>query len=711
MGNAQTFDRSLQTTSAVNTDNSIPFPDEIHHLEEINQKLDNALEEANADVERIDGDYMELKRYMVENHGDIDPHEMFQNELALNRIDNTGAFSAGLQDRISKLKESPYFARIDFQENDSNKSEPYYIGRFSFSYENELLIFDWRAPVAGMFYDYEIGPAGFEAPVGRIEGKLTRKRQFKIKDGKLEYTLESSVNIQDDILQRELSHTSDEKMKSIIATIQKEQNQIIRNEISDTLIIQGVAGSGKTSIALHRIAFLLYRFKDRLTANNVTILSPNKVFGDYISNVLPELGEEPIYELSFADIAEVQLEGVIDFEADKDPIETNDSAWAERVRFKSTLDFLEQLERFIGQLPGIVFEPADYTYGRFTAKAEMISARFDAYRKYPVKQRLQMIADDIYDRFDTDNVMEDDLPKSRTILKALNKMLTVKNTLSLYKAFYKQVKKPEMFVMVAKNTLEWADVFPFLYLHAAYAGLRKSGIIRHLIVDEMQDYTPVQYAVINLLFKCQKTILGDFGQFINPNHLHTLDDMRQLYNGAEFVELTTSYRSTYEIIAFAKQIGGTGTIEAIERHGEPPALINCQDKRDELTRIKRGLEAFCQTAYSSLGIITKTNHDANLLYDQLSPDHDVHLIAPESTRFVNGISITSIQMSKGLEFDEVIVPCVDKVTYSTVYDRSLLYIACTRAMHRLTLLYSGEISPFASAKLENDLRVDNSCNK
>ena len=417
------------------------------------------------------------------------------------------------------------------------------------------------------------------ATIGRIEGKLTRKRQFKIKDGKLEYALESSVNIQDDILQRELSHTSDEKMKSIIATIQKEQNQIIRNEISDTLIIQGVAGSGKTSIALHRIAFLLYRFKDRLTANNVTILSPNKVFGDYISNVLPELGEEPIYELSFADIAEVQLES------------------------------------YIGQLPGIVFEPADYTYGRFTAKAETISARFDAYRKYPVKQRLQMIADDIYDRFDTDNVMEDDIPKSRTILKALNKMLKVKNTLSLYKAFYKQVKKPEMFVMVAKNTLEWADVFPFLYLHAAFEGLRKSGIIRHLIVDEMQDYTPVQYAVINLLFKCQKTILGDFGQFINPNHLHTLDDIRQLYNGAEYVELTKSYRSTYEIISFAKQIGGTGTIEAIERHGEPPALINCQDKRDELTCIKRGLEAFCQTAYSSLGIITKNNHDAKLLYD------------------------------------------------------------------------------------------------
>ena len=672
---------------------SITFPDEILHLEEINHKLDNALKKADAGVDRLDGEYMELKRYMVENRGEIDPHEMFQNELALNRIDHTGAFAVGMRDKIAKLKESPYFSRIDFREENTLETGSYYIGRFSFSYGNELLIFDWRAPIASMFYDYEVGPAGFDAPQGRIEGDLTRKRQFKIKDGQLEYAIESSVNIQDDVLQQELSHTSDEKMKSIIGTIQKEQNQIIRNEKAGTLIIQGVAGSGKTSIALHRIAFLLYRFKDRISAQNVTILSPNRVFGDYISNVLPELGEEPIYELSFADIAKVQLGGVVDFEADKDPIGTNDGPWAERVRFKSTLNFVKQLDQFIAKISGMVFEPADYTYGRFIAKAETIRARFDAYSKYPVKRRLQMVADDIFDRFNTENYMEEDIPKSRTILKDLNKMLKVKNTLSLYKEFYRYIEKPEMFIMPARKSLEWADVFPFLYLHAAYEGLKESRIIRHLVIDEMQDYTPIQFGVINLLFKCQKTILGDFGQFINPNHLHTLDDIRGLYEGAEFVELSKSYRSTYEIISFARQIKCAGTIEPIERHGEMPSIIRCQNKRDEINRIKRGIEAFSQTAYSSLGIITKTNHDAKLLYDELSHCYDVQLISPESTRFANGVSITSIQMSKGLEFDEVILPYVDKTTYFTQYDRSLLYIACTRAMHRLTLLYTEEVSP------------------
>ena len=304
-----------------------------------------------------------------------------------------------------------------------------------------------------------------------------------------------------------------------------------------------------------------------------------------------------------------------------------------------------------------------------------------------------MVADDIYDRIDTDNFMEDDIPKARTILKALKKMLKIKNTLALYKEFYKRNGISKMFVMPAKKTLEWADVYPFLYIHAAYEGLHESNIIKHLVVDEMQDYPPILYAVINLLFKCQKTILGDFGQFINPNHLHTLDDMRQLYGDAEFVELSKSYRSTFEIISFAKRIKSAGAIEAIERHGEPPTIIKCHNEHDQLMNIKNGIDTFKQRTYSSLGIILKTNQNAKQLYDLLSKDYDVHLITPESTNFVNGISITSIQMSKGLEFDEVIIPCVNGDKYNTEYDRSLLYIACTRAMHRLTLLYTEEISP------------------
>lgn len=668
------------------------FPDEIAHLIEINNKLDNAFKKAENLVDKLDKDYMDAKMYMVKNHGEIDPHEMFQNEQGLKQIDNYGDFMVKVRDKINKIKDSPYFARIDFRLKDMDDESKYYIGRFAFDYEDELIILDWRSPIASMFYDYEIGKAGYDAPIGWVDGEITRKRQFKIKNGKLEYALESSINIQDDILQKELSHTLDEKMKSIISTIQKEQNKIIRNDKADTLIIQGVAGSGKTSIVLHRIAFLLYRFKDKISANNVIILSPNKVFGDYISNVLPELGEEPLCELSFENIAEVQLDRVINFESEKDPLEINDAKWAERVRFKSTLDFVKLIDDYIKQMPNKIFIPKDYTFGSFTAKSDWIQSRFEAYNRYPVKKRLEKVAEDIHYKFESDNIMEEDLPKVKSILKSLNVMLTIKNTLTLYKDFFKQMNISNMFVMAAKKTLEWSDVYPFIYIHAAYEGIQEDKIIRHVVIDEMQDYTPIQYAVINLLFKCKKTILGDFGQLVNPNHAHTLDDMKQLYNDGELVMLNKSYRSTFEIINFAKKVQDISSLEPIERHGEEPALLKCNNEQDEINKIKTEIEEFKKSDNATLGIILKTDNDAKAVYDALREEYSVHLISSESSSFTKGVSITSIKMSKGLEFDEVIVPSVNNKTYYSDYDRSLLYIACTRAMHKLKLAYTGELT-------------------
>ena len=697
---------------------AIPFPDELVHLEQVSARLSDALQQAEASVRRADREYADTKKYMADHRGEIDPHEMFQNELLLKQTDRTGAFAVEMRDRIAKLKDSPYFARIDFREEQEEEGQPYYIGRFAFQYENEPLVFDWRAPISGMFYDCEVGAAGFMAPAGWTAGELTRKRQFKIRNGVMEYALESSANVQDDVLQRELSHTSDEKMKSIISTIQREQNQIIRNEKEGTMIIQGVAGSGKTSIALHRIAFLLYRLKDRLTARNVTILSPNKVFGDYISGVIPELGEEPIYEMSFGELAEIQLEGVIGFEPDRDPFETQDETWSERVRFKSTLDFVSLMDQYIEQLPEFIFIPTDYVYGSFSAKGEWIRDRFLAYGTCPVKKRLAMVADDIHDRFETDNIMEQEVPRPRTILKQLNSMLTMKDTLAVYKDFYKRMGIPEYFVMAARKTLEWADVYPFLYLHSAFQGLKESHITRHLVIDEMQDYTPVQYAALNRMFPCRKTILGDFGQSVNPNHLHGLEDLRTIYDRAEFVELNKSYRSTYEIMRFAKKIHHVSALEPVKRHGEPPALIPCLDAADEIRKIREAIRCFRTGKNVSLGIILKTDAAAKDMYEVLAGYDgveenqveenqvegngeeacDISLLTRESTSFQNGISITSVRMSKGLEFDEVLIPQADCRTYTSDFDRGLLYIACTRAMHRLTLTYSGKETEFISGQ-------------
>lgn len=676
----------------------IPFPEELEHLAEVNRKLKKALDEADQAVDQKDREYMEEKRYMVEYRGEIDPHEMFQNELALTQMDRWGAFAVKMRDKIIRLLDSPYFARVDFRAAGGPPSKCY-IGRFSFSWEDELLVCDWRSPVASLFYDWEAGPAGYDAPTGHVDGELIRKRQFKIKDGIMEYALESASNIQDDVLQRELSHASDEKMKSIIATIQKEQNQVIRNEKSETLLIQGVAGSGKTSIALHRLAYMLYRFKDQLSARNVMILSPNRVFGDYISNVLPELGEEPIFSSGFADIARVQLEGIVRFAPDRDPLEIQDESWARRVRFKSTLDFLKGLDQYLEELPHRVFTAADYTCGEFIAKADIIQRRFEAYSKYPVKRRLRMIAEDIHRKFTAEHFMEETVPGTAAIRKGLNAMLKIKTPLALYRDFYQWMGVPKLFVMPERKTLEWADVYPFLYLYGAFEGLKESGIIRHVVVDEMQDYTPVQYAVLNRMFPCRKTILGDFGQSINPNHQNTLADLRQLYEEAAYVELNKSYRSTYEIMDFAKKVQKDAKLEPMVRHGDAPRVLCCGGKLEEIAQVEKLIDSFEKSGHRSLGIITKTNREANALYEALAHTRKVRLLSEDSRQFGGGVFVTSIRMSKGLEFDRVILFDADGETYATEHDRRLLYIACTRAMHKLTLLHTGEPPEFVKGAL------------
>lgn len=673
--------------------NNIPFPDEISHLERVNAILEEALQKSEESVGRLEQEYREAKRYMADNRGEIDPHEMFQNELLLKQTDRNGAFAAEGKERLARLKESPYFARVDFREEGSSREEIFYIGRYAFRHEMKPLIFDWRAPVAGLFYDYENGPAAFEAPAGLISGELTRKRQFKITAGVMEYALESSGNVRDEVLLKELGHASDEKMKSILSTIQKEQNRIIRNEKAETLIIQGVAGSGKTSIALHRIAYLLYRFQNRLGSRNVTIHSPNKVFGDYISNVIPELGEEPVSGTSLPEIAREQLEKVIVFLPERDPLKETEPDLAERIRFKSTMKYLRLLEEYKKQLPFAVFSPEDYRCGSLLASKEWIHLRFHAYKGQPVRRRLELAAEDIREKFLTENIREETIPRVKQIQKGLEAMLAIKDPLSLYKDFYRKMGIPNLFDMPAPKTLEWEDVYPFLYLYGALEGFRENGITRHLVIDEMQDYTPVQFAVLNGMFRCPKTILGDFGQFINPNHLHTLKDIRTIYKDAEFVMLNKSYRSTWEIIRFAKRICPNDFLEPVERHGEEPGVVFCTDKEEEKKLLTEAVRRFEAGPNRSLGIILKTNEDAETMEALLAGVCKLHRIAPDSTSFTGGVSVTSIQMAKGLEFDEVILPDVDRETYRTEKDRGLLYIACTRAMHRLTLMYAGERSP------------------
>ena len=640
-------------------------PEELAHLADILKMVNAELEEAQLSVERMDEEYREAQEYIASTHGEGDPKEMFQTRMLMGQIDNRGASAVVYRDRLQKTKASPYFARIDFRPQGEELANPYYIGLYAFRYQQQLYVIDWRSPVASMFYDFELGPAFYDAPQGHTEGALTLKRQFKITNGEMEYAFDSSQNIQDDILQQELAHTSDEKMKSIISTIQKEQNQIIRDEKAHTMIIQGVAGSGKTSIALHRVAFLLYRFRNTIKAQNVTIISPNKVFGNYIANVLPELGEEPIFEASLEDLALVQLEDGVDFVGSRDPLETDDPAWEQRVRFKSTVEFVQLMDDFIARLPQLAFQAKNYEYKDWTVPAEWIQGRVDVYKRFPLMKRLEMVADDIHSRLENEFLREEEPPHRNRIFQALRKMLAMKTTLSAYRAFFRQLGKEraKLYKPFQKGVLEWNDVYPYLYLQAAFTGLQESQLIKHLVIDEMQDYSPIQYAVLNRLFQCPKTILGDFSQSINPNCPYSLEELHQFYEGSTLMRLEKSYRSTWEIIHFAKQIVKQADFQAVERHGPAPELLEFSTEEEELVEICRQVEAFHQGKYNAMGIVTRTNSAAKELYEKLKArGAEVELITPESSAFHNGATVLSIQMSKGLEFDQVLLPQVDGET-------------------------------------------------
>ena len=674
------------------------FPEENMYLDIIIEKLNDYLIELDKKVKLYENEFKESKKYLYENRGDMDAMEVFSNEKSISQIVSSGEFISKQKTKIESLINTPYFARIDFRYDDEDEIEKIYIGRNAFIDKfGNMLIYDWRAPVSSMYYDFELGNASYDAPLGKVEGEITLKRQFKITKSKMDYVLESALSIGDEVLQRELSNTSDQRMKNIVATIQKEQNRIIRNEKTDTLIIQGVAGSGKTSIALHRVAYFLYKYREYLSAENVVVISPNKVFADYISNVIPELGEEPIIQLDLEDIAREQLDKQMDFEKYSEQVsellDAPDENKIERIRFKSSLEFVSLINNYISYIDSNYFNATDYTYNDIYIDKEFIKNRYEAYKKRATFSRVDKIADDIIEKIKIEKISEK-IPGKGEIRKKLLSMFKYNNTLDLYKDFFKYINKEELFNF-KNNKLENCDVFPYIYLKIFVEGIEGIDTIKHVVIDEMQDYTPVQYMVIKELYKCKKTILGDFGQCVNPYNANSLSLLSDIFENSEVVKLNKSYRSTYEIIKFSEQILKQD-IEPIERHGELPSIIKCNSLEEELKQIEDTIDNFNKFDYSTMGIICKTKSQAKQIYDKLKDKYEVNLLDIDSLEFKEGIIISTIHMSKGLEFDEIVIPMVDVNNYESDYDRNLLYIACTRAMHKLTLTYHNEITDILS---------------
>lgn len=669
---------------------------EKEYLKQIISFLKKVIGNTDASVKDHVDTLAEYKDYIWSNK-DIDPHEIrSMRESILNHF-ALGESVINKRKRLTKILAIPYFGRIDFLEKKENsKVMPIYIGIHTF-YDPEsraTLIHDWRAPVSSMFYDHELGEAGYRSPSGEIKGVISLKRQYRIRGGKMEFMIESALTVHDDILQKELSSNADDKMKNIVATIQREQNQIIRNEDIRTLIIQGVAGSGKTSIALHRIAYLLYTFRDSISSKDILIISPNKVFSDYISNVLPELGEETVPETSMEQI----LSGVLEhkykyqtyFGLVNELLEKPSSSLIDRIAYKASFGFISELDKFILHIENTYFKAADVKLTKYiTIPAPFIEEQYLRFNRYPIRRRFDAMADYMLDMLKIQYTFTVTTTGRNLLKKEIRLMFAGNNDIQVYKDFFKWTNNPGMFKMRKGHTLEYSDLAPLAYLHLALEGNGNQPFrVKHLLIDEMQDYSPIQYKVIQKLFPCRKTVLGDAGQSVNPYGSSTAETIQKSLTASEIMKLCKSYRSTFEITDFAQKIHPNAELEPVARHGEKPQILQFGSAVEELSGIMGLISTYRKSGYKSLGIICKTEQQAREMADVLkSYANDISFLSSQSSAFVQGIVITSAHMAKGLEFDEVIIPQTDERNYRSEIDKSMLYVAVTRAMHRLTLTF------------------------
>lgn len=671
---------------------------EREYLEEIKEKLTLNLKRVNERVQQVSNELRANKEYIYEFQSGMDEADWVAADQSLNRIASTGENVVAIRKKIYKLLSSPYFGRIDFSVKTLTPT-PIYIGIASFADETTRkgLIFDWRAPVASMFYDYELGDAEYKTPSGTVKGTISLKRQYRIREGRMEFMIENSLNIHDEVLQKELSKSSDDRMKNIVATIQRDQNAVIRNESASVMIIQGVAGSGKTSIALHRVAFLLYRYRDTIKSKDILIISPNKVFADYISSVLPELGEEHVPETGMDELAQDLLGPHVRFQTFFQQVyallDRKDEKFVERIRFKSSFEFLSKLNQYLIHVENNYFQAEEIRVAGMVVPHPFVMERYRAYHRMPMMKRFNEMTVDILQHVRGQVNRRLNNRERERIMEAVPKMFRVGNVMDLYRDFYAWIGRKDMLVPYGNEGLEYSDVFPLIYCKIRVEGVASYDHVKHLLVDEMQDYTPIQYSVLSRLFLCKKTILGDINQTVNPYSASSADTIEEIFPQGEIVKLRRSYRSTWEIANFALSVRPNPDMIPMERHGEEPLILGFASQGEEIEGLRKLISDFRVSGNQSLGIVCKTHQQASWINSKLAIA-DVHLLTADSTAFVQGIAITTVHMAKGLEFDEVVIPGVSAKNYNTEVDKSLLYIACTRAMHTLVLTYSTEKSSF-----------------
>ncbi len=661
-------------------------------LKEITDCLQQKIKELDEELSAGQQEIKNMHEYYWENYTEMDEYgyENYDNQQALLHQVHANEEKLSKRKRLTKMLESPFFGRVDFRYDGEEESETFYIGIGNFAPRAGMrpLIYDWRAPVSGLFYDYDRGPAAYDAPGGRMEGEITSKWQYKIKNGHMIYGFESDTKIDDEILKQELGSGGDVQLKNIVRTIQKEQNAIIRNTEDRILAIQGAAGSGKTSVALHRIAYLLYHDRENLKAANILILSPNNAFSDYISHILPELGEEHIQEMSFDLFAYKELKEVAnDCEDRYDYLEKKmkfqDSEWEIRFKEKQSASFIGQMEGFLAMLEEDLVNIRSFTFKGFhKTEEEIIHLFYYKFQTVPLLARMDAVMEYLIDEYETlrgKNISEEDMEALR---ETFQKMYVTTDLYEIYGWLLKDCGYPELSnAEYERRKLEYEDVFPMLYLKYRLKGSRKHKNIKHLVIDEMQDYSYLQYSILSMLFHCRMTILGDRAQTMDSECQDVTKFLPKIFGRKiRKIVMNKSYRNTLEIAEYAERIRGGEGLELFQRHGKEVEEFHGLSMEEMLENIEKQVKS-ANAQYETAAVITMNESDAYDIYRLLKNcQFPVSYMDRDTSVFKKGMTVTTFYLAKGLEFDQVFA-VLGRET-NPLYKQAK-YISATRALHEL----------------------------
>ena len=684
--------------------------------------------------------------------------------------------------RIKNLKmviNKPYFARVDFIEKGDVKRDAFYLGKVMVTDHNTLeqIVIDWRAPIADLYYEGRLGEANYNCPAGNIEGEIKLKRQYFFnKDGELENVMDIDITTNDEMLQPFLAANSDTRLKNIISTIQAEQNKIIRSEMWRPLVVQGVAGSGKTTIALHRIAYLIYNYDKNFFPEEFLIIAPSKFFLNYISNVLPDLGVERVQQSTYEDIAFEIIGDEFDIEDPNEKlaiiIDNNKSDKEKEMSkvieqasiLKSSIRFKNMLDEYLYELEKRFIPDEDFKIDKyvFMKREDIHHLYFREYANLPICRRIEEIVKhlknsvmmrsgeilkDIEEERDYKiakvkaeepieeirlsmirNLYGDAEKLAKSVIKdakkhalnyfGANKVMT---PLKYYKEFLdvyfeqiaseridkRQIKyiKDSFATAQRKGKIEMEDIAPLMYIKCMVHGVKTKFELKHIVVDEAQDFSEFQFYVFKKIIKSNSmTILGDLAQGIyyyrgTRNWQKTMSVVFGEDSDLKYLTLKKTYRTTEEIMNVANRvISNINDVlncelgEPVMKNGAPVTFKHFENHSDMINQIKARLEEFKQKGFTNIAIIGKTIPDCLKLQKELN-DEEIHMISSKDSEYNGGINICPSYLSKGLEFDAVIITDADVNNYTkSEVDTKLLYVCITRAMNTLDIYYVDKIT-------------------